>query len=250
MAYELDNIDKRIIHALMDDARNVSATALADELGVSDGTIHNRIDRLEREGVISGYQASINFERAGGHLVGIFMCTVPAAEREQSAMAARAIPGVINVRVLMAGKRDLHVVAVGKTTEDLRQIGRQLSELGIAIEDEELVQTEFKSPYEPFGPGREAQADGIAEIWRTESARILEITVAATAPIVDQTVKTARDNENLADTVSLLAIRRGTEIITPSSETVLNAGDIVTVLDRSNTEGIGVVFGQEEPARL
>lgn len=52
----------------------------------------------------------------------------------------------------MAGKRDLQVVAVGEDTEDLRNIARELSALDISIEDEELLQTELRSPYEPFGP--------------------------------------------------------------------------------------------------
>ena len=66
MAHRLDEIDRRIIHALMDDARNTSAPMIAEGLNVSAGTVRNRIDRLEAEDVIQGYTATVNFERAGG----------------------------------------------------------------------------------------------------------------------------------------------------------------------------------------
>ncbi|MFT4882138.1 MAG: DNA-binding Lrp family transcriptional regulator, partial [Salinirussus sp.] len=135
MSYRLDEIDQRVIHALMADARNTTATSIAEGLNVSDETVRNRIKRLEEEGVIQGYTATVDFERAGGRLTSVYMCTVPAADREQLALAARSIPGVVNVRVLMAGRRDLQVVAVGEDTEDLRGIARSLSELDIQIED-------------------------------------------------------------------------------------------------------------------
>ena len=150
MTSRLDEIDGEIVHALMADARNTTATTIAEGLNVSDGTVRNRIDRLEEEGVIQGYTATVDFERAGGRLTSVYMCPVPAAERERLALAAESIPGVINIRVLMAGRRDLQVVAVGEDTEDLRDIARSLSELDIQIEDEELVQTEIWSPYAPF----------------------------------------------------------------------------------------------------
>ena len=152
MSYRLDEIDRRIIHDLMVDARNTSAPMIAEEVNVSPGTIRNRIDSLEENGVIKGYTATVDFEKAEGRLTSLYMCTVPAAERERLALEVQSIPGVVNVRVLMAGKRDLHVVAVGEDTEDLRRIARELSELDIEVEDEELLQTEIRSQYGPFAP--------------------------------------------------------------------------------------------------
>jgi len=109
----------------MSDARNTSAPMIAEGLNVSAAaTVRNRIERLEEEGVIRGYTAIVDFEQADGRLTSVFMCTVPADERERLALAARSIPGVINVRVLMAGRRDLQVVAVGEETSDLREIAR------------------------------------------------------------------------------------------------------------------------------
>lgn len=155
-SYRLDEVDRRIVYELMRDARDLSVPSLAEELDIAPGTVRNRIDRLTEEGVIDGTTALIDFERAGGRLRVLYMCTVPAADRDRLAAEALALPGVINVRVLMAGRRDLHVEAVGEDTEDLRQIARELSTLDIRIEDEELVEDEHRAPYEPFN----SDADG------------------------------------------------------------------------------------------
>ena len=236
MTHELDETDRRILHALMEDARHTSATELADELGVSDATIHNRIDRLESEGVIRGYHATINFERAGGYLTGIYMCTVPAADRERLAVAARAIPGVVNVRVLMAGKRDLQVVAVGEQTEDLRTIARELSALDIIIEDEELLQTELWSPYEPFGPEDADSLEGANAISLANGTDIFEVPVEEGAPIAGHSIDEAREQEYLSPNTTVLLVERQTETIEPDGDTTIQVGDIVTLVPRADRQ--------------
>lgn len=231
MTYEPDDIDRRILYRLMEDARHTSATELADELGVSDGTIHNRIDRLEDEGIIRGYQVMVNFERAGGHLVGIYLCTVPAADREQLAMAARSIPRVIDVRILMAGKRDLQVIAVGENTEDLRNIARELSALDISIEDEELLQTELRSPYEPFGPDdSDSPGNGVNTFSLSNGTDIFEVAVEDDAPIAGQSIVEARDAGHLSPDTAVLLLERDNETIEPDQTTVLQEGDVVTIM--------------------
>ncbi|MGH3614829.1 MAG: Lrp/AsnC family transcriptional regulator [Pseudonocardia sp.] len=50
----MDALDHRLIAALRDDAR-LPVAALAQKLGVSRGTVTNRMEKLERDGVIVGY---------------------------------------------------------------------------------------------------------------------------------------------------------------------------------------------------
>jgi len=94
----------------------------------------------------------------------------------------------------MAGKRDLQVVAVGEDTEDLRNIARELSALDISIEDEELLQTELRSPYEPFGPDdSDSSITGINTISLANGTDILEVVVETDAPITGHSIVEARD---------------------------------------------------------
>lgn len=233
MTHRLDNIDRQILHALMDDARNTSAPMIAENLSVSAGTIRNRIDRLEEEGIIQGYTATIDFERADGRLTSLYMCTVPAADRERLALAAQAIPGVIDVRILMAGRRDLHVVAVGEDTEDLREIARSLSELDIQIEDEELLQTEIQSPYTPFAPEETAQSSEATNVVTLpDGTEVVEVVVPEESVIAGQSFETVRDQAILPNEVVVVSIERDGEVLRPVQETVIQPDDVITLLPR------------------
>ena len=60
----LDKIDKAILDSLLDDARS-SQRKLSRVVGVAQGTITNRIRRMEQNGVITGYSAVLDPESVG-----------------------------------------------------------------------------------------------------------------------------------------------------------------------------------------
>lgn len=250
MSYRLDEIDRRIIYDLMVDARNTSAPMIAEEVNVSPGTVRNRIDSLEENGVIKGYTATVDFEKAEGRLTSLYMCTVPAAERERLALEVQSIPGVVNVRVLMAGKRDLHVVAVGEDTEDLRRIARELSELDIEVEDEELLQTEIRSPYTPFAPeeaSNETEKTRATDIITlADNTEVVEVVVRPEAPIVGKSLGEARDEGILGENVVVISVERDGETLTPGNDTVVSPDDVVTLLPRdvSTEDLLGIFVGE------
>lgn len=242
---DLDEIDQRIVYALMSDARNTSAPMIAEDLSVSAETVRTRIKKLEENDVIRGYTALVDFERAS-RLTSVFMCTVPADKRERLAEMAKKIQGVINVRVLMAGRRDLQIVAVGETTEDLREIARILAELNIQIEDEELLQTELHSPYSEFAP-KDDDSYGIIDTVTGEEATILEVHVTEEAPIVGMSPKEARQESYLPEDVVSLTVERDGEIIQPADEVPIVSGDLVTVLSKESPSEKAVAPFIEEP---
>lgn len=59
----LDDLDKKLIRALQHDCRNLQE--IADRLGTPISTLHYRVRRLEKEGVIKGYSALVNPEKTG-----------------------------------------------------------------------------------------------------------------------------------------------------------------------------------------
>ena len=60
----IDSVDREIIEALCEDAR-LSHRQLAQKVGVAQGTITNRLRKLESEGVISGYAPILNADSIG-----------------------------------------------------------------------------------------------------------------------------------------------------------------------------------------
>jgi len=236
VSHHLDEIDRQVIHALMSDARNTSAPMIAEDMNVSAGTVRNRIERLEEAGVIRGYTAIVDFEQAGGRLTSVFMCTVPADERERLALAARSIPGVINVRVLMAGRRDLQVVAVGEETSDLREIARALSGLDIRIEDEELLQTELHTPYARFLADDSKESVVTDTVTLADGTAVIEACVTGDAPIVGLSPTEASADGLLSDDTIVTSIERDGSIIHPVDDATIRPDDVVTVLPKEASE--------------
>ncbi|RRJ31473.1 Lrp/AsnC family transcriptional regulator [Halocatena pleomorpha] len=236
--YRIDDIDRCILYALMQDGRKTTATAIAETVNVSGATVRNRIQNLEEQGIIRGYTAHIDFERTDGKLTNLYLCNVPVPEREALAQKARTIPEVINVRTLMTGRKNLHIVAVGEHTNDLQRVSRTLSQLGIEIEDEDLVEDEFFSPYSSFSPDDDQRTHEPNDfISLTGQANIMKLTVRSEAPITGRTLKEASDNDILDENTLIISIERDDRELTPHGDTVVQSDDIVTVLTQQHTDG-------------
>lgn len=233
MSRRLDEIDKRILYYLVEDARGTSAPTIAEDVDVSPGTIRNRIEQLEEAGIITGYHADVEYERCEGRLTNLFVCNVSGAERAALAEQALRIPGVVHVRELRTGRGNLQIKAVAEDTGDLSRIGEQLTKLGVEIEDEDLVQNEYTAPYHPFGPGegtdRVATTDFVS---LSGEAEVVDVTVGEASPLTGRTLSEANDEGLLEDEVLVIAIEREDEVLTPKGYTGIRAGDLVTVFSR------------------
>lgn len=233
MARRLDEIDKRIIYALARDARNVSAPEVAEQVDVSPATVRNRIRQLEDDGVIRGYHADIDFEQCEGRMTNLFVCDADVADRENLARTVLQVPGVVNVRELRSGKGNLQIKAVGEDVSDLSRVAEQLDELGLTIEDEDLVQREFFAPYSPFGPDDGTEQGVLTDVVSlTGGAEVVDVTVNEAAPIVGVTLREANDRGLLGEDLLIIAIEREDRIITPKGNTTIRAGDLVSVFSR------------------
>jgi len=60
----LDELDTKIVKILLENGR-LSSRKIAERLGISVGTVINRIQKLESEGIITGYTALLDHERLG-----------------------------------------------------------------------------------------------------------------------------------------------------------------------------------------
>ncbi|TYL37621.1 AsnC family transcriptional regulator [Natronococcus pandeyae] len=246
MSIRLDDVNKRIIHALMGDARNTSAPMIAEEVGVSPATIRNRINQLEDAGIIKGYHANVDFDAADDMLTTLYVATAPVEERARLAQQARTITGVVNVREFMAGRANLHVLAVGSDVEGVNDVARELTSLGLDIDDEKLVRTEQFQSYHPFGPAETHQqfSDYISLAGGNE---VVELTVEDDAPIADMTLERAGTEGLLEDGLLVVSIEREDSVLTPTGDSKIRPGDLLTVLSRDGiTERMLTVFEAKE----
>jgi DNA-binding Lrp family transcriptional regulator len=151
----IDDLDRRILHALQTDARGASSGELARRAGVSASTVRKRIARLEDEGIVTGYRATVDYERAGYQLHVQIACTAPVAERDTLAADALGVPGVVGVRALATGERNVIVTVVGADGDDLTRIATRLNDLGLTVLEEELLRSDEASPFAGFAPAAE-----------------------------------------------------------------------------------------------
>jgi DNA-binding Lrp family transcriptional regulator len=155
----LDDLDRAILGELQRDARHASSSDIAERMDVSASTVRKRIQRLESEGIVTGYHATVDYERAGYQLHMLLFCTAPIPEREELGRQALEIPGVVGVREIATGEENLLVTVVAEDSDDLTEIARSLSELGLGIAEEELLRADSVVPFHGFTSAADG-ADG------------------------------------------------------------------------------------------
>lgn len=150
MVYEVDHVDKEILHLLQEDARNRSNSEIAETVGISPSTVSKRIDKLETSGVIKGYTPDIDYDVAGYPLRVLFICRALITDRGDLVQEVLDLPGVVNAKELMTGNYNLHIEVVGQTNEDITDLAFSISELGISVGEEVLVKNEYPKPASVF----------------------------------------------------------------------------------------------------
>ncbi|MDD3023787.1 MAG: Lrp/AsnC family transcriptional regulator [Syntrophomonadaceae bacterium] len=115
------DLERNILSLIENDAR-LSTKTLATMLGVDEATIKTRIEKMEKEKVILGYNTVINWEKMGEDGVTAMIDVKVAPEREVGfnsvAEKIYRFPEVKCV-YLMSGTYDLSVVVSGENMKDI-----------------------------------------------------------------------------------------------------------------------------------
>lgn len=144
---DIDDVDRAILYALQEDARNMASGDIAERTGTSDSTVRKRIQRLESNDVIKGYSAEIDYQRSGYPLRMLLFCTASIPERGELIPEILAIDGVISVQELVTGDQNLLVTAVGETDNDITPVAQDLLDMGLTVADEVLVRSHETTPF-------------------------------------------------------------------------------------------------------
>jgi len=149
---DLDDVDRAILHALQEDARNTSSGDIAERIGTSGSTVRKRIQRLEDEDVIKEYSADVDYQQSGYPLRILLFCTASIPERGALVSEILAIDGVVSVQELVTGEQNLLVTAVGETDDDITPVAQELLDMGLTVGDEVLVRSHESTPFGEFAP--------------------------------------------------------------------------------------------------
>ena len=117
-AARLDSFDRRILAALVENARATNVE-IAEKVGLSEAPCLRRIRRLEADGVILGYTARLDPEAVGVGFVAyvtLVLDYITASTAEQFAERMAEIPEIVSCYIVSGGyDAILHVAAADST---------------------------------------------------------------------------------------------------------------------------------------
>jgi Lrp/AsnC family transcriptional regulator for asnA, asnC and gidA len=124
MADKIDDLDLKIIRELQKDARQ-SYREIADKLGVAEGTVYNRVNKLQGLEVIKGFIPNIDYSKLGYDLVALVGVMVEGGylpEIEQKIAKESNVSAVYDV----TGEYDAIIVAKFKNRSGLNDFVKRI----------------------------------------------------------------------------------------------------------------------------
>lgn len=128
MKHEIDAIDRQIIEILQQDAR-LPVKTIADKVSLSSPTVSARIERLQKNGVLSGYMAIVNPEVFDYRIKAFINLQVEPDQKKEFFPYIAAIPNVIECNCV-TGDYSMLMEVLFKTTKELDQFIGQLQHFG------------------------------------------------------------------------------------------------------------------------
>lgn len=112
----MDDIDRRILKLLQENAR-MSLKAIAEKTFLSSPAVSARIEKLENEGVLSGYHAAVDPIKLGYHIIAYINLNVVADDKENFYSYAGSVPNVLECSSVTGEYSMLLKVAFCSTAE-------------------------------------------------------------------------------------------------------------------------------------
>jgi len=126
MKKELDDIDKDIIRILQENART-SYREIQDKLGISIGTIHNRISKLKASEIIEGYTLRLNNTKLGYKLTFLIRIQIDGKHTEEILTEIQKKPEVCAVYHI-TGDQSAELICRFRESDEIHTFIRELNE--------------------------------------------------------------------------------------------------------------------------
>lgn len=124
----MDKIDKKLVTLLQDNAR-MPLKALAEQVFLSSPAVSARIERLEEEGIIQGYEAKINQLKIGYHITAFINLEVAPARKPEFYPFIQSCPSVVECNCV-TGNYSMLLKVVFPSTMELDAFIGQLQQFG------------------------------------------------------------------------------------------------------------------------
>ena len=140
----LDDIDKQIIQILQDNART-SYREIKDKLGISIGTIHNRIAKLKNNGIIEGYTLKLDNKKLGYKLTFLIRMQIDGKHTKSVLDEIKERPEICSV-FHTTGEQSAALICRFREAEDVHTFIRELNEKEYVVRTvSNMVLKEYKN---------------------------------------------------------------------------------------------------------
>ncbi|ANU52040.1 Lrp/AsnC family transcriptional regulator [Limosilactobacillus reuteri] len=112
----MDKIDRKIINLLQKNAR-ASLKELSKECFISSPAIAARINKLERNGIITGYHTSVNMEKINFHVKAFIQVQLEPRQKQEFYPYIQQIPNVIECNCVTGDYSEIMEVVFPSTTD-------------------------------------------------------------------------------------------------------------------------------------
>ena len=123
----LDAIDLRLLDALRR-SPHAAVTELAGTVGIARGTVYSRIDRLEREGVVTGYGPDVDSVRAGLSVLAFTMLEIAQGSHDTTVAALTDIHQIVEIHTI-TGQGDLLCRIVATSNDHLHEVLQRIAKI-------------------------------------------------------------------------------------------------------------------------
>ena len=141
---KLDKIDMQILNILQKDAR-IQLKSLAEKVFLSSPATSTRLERLEREGYISGYQAQVNKPALGLHVTAFINLELEPKEKPLFYPFIKESPCILECNCV-TGEYSMLMKAAFHSTVELDAFINKLQQFG-----KTNTQIVFSTSVEPKG---------------------------------------------------------------------------------------------------
>lgn len=124
----MDNIDKKILKLLQGNAR-ISLKAIAEGTFLSSPAVSARIEKMEREGIITGYHIQVDPMKLGYHIIAFINLNVLPEEKLKFYEFAENTPSIMECN-FVTGEYSMLLKAAFKSTVDLDYFIGQVQRFG------------------------------------------------------------------------------------------------------------------------
>lgn len=113
----VDDIDRRILEVLREDART-SIREIARRINAPHSTVYERVKKLERKGVITGYTIRIDYKKLGYQVTALILVNVDGRHILEVEKELAQEPNVLAVYDI-TGEYDIALLASFKNIDEL-----------------------------------------------------------------------------------------------------------------------------------